>query len=212
MGVYIITHKSKYRDMIKDAITDKGDYSPYLSGGEKSDADGKKFVFEAPALTRWIVALVIGTIYTLIFIYYCIICVFTLKYTDTYRAFCFYVVWVGVMISLLNAIVIAKSIRELRFTKRYRIFYTMLRKKSVVLLANMEIITKIKRPIINHDLQKAIKDCLIPQGHFASDKNLFMVSDALYEQYSKHQDYYDRFLHDRVEMGSEVSGKQENDA
>ena len=74
----------------------------------------------------------------------------------------------------------ASIYKEKLFLKRYRKYYQMLRFRRIVITDDLINYSKeIKQKVID-DLNKAVNQKLIPEGHFGKDNSIFIVSNEVW--------------------------------
>lgn len=93
----------------------------------------------------------------------------------------------------------ASIYKEKLFLKRYRKYYQMLRFRRIVITDDLINYSKeIKQKVID-DLNKAVNQKLIPEGHFGKDNSIFIVSNEVFEKYKSKQAFYDRYYRKQIE-------------
>ena len=159
----------------------------------------ERFVFEAPSVVRWILMLLIGGGFSLCFVYFLIIAGGTFVYSDSYRIYGMYGLAITGGVFAVNIFMIRKSIREIRFSRRFDNYQNVLRYRSIEIVDDLATMIDVDHKVVEKDLNKAIKDKLIPQGHFGRKNVIFMVSDAVFDEYSKRRAVYDRYFNKIIE-------------
>ena len=106
---------------------------------------------------------------------------------------------ISVFIIMLNIALIGRFISSIRFKSRYEIYKKMLEKKSAVFVYDLsDSSSKSCRKVIK-DLKKAVKHGLIPQGHFSTENNVFIITDEAHYLYKNHSSEYDMHFQKIIE-------------
>lgn len=105
----------------------------------------------------------------------------------------------SIIVILANIILIGRTVRESRFMKRYSKYYKELKFKKTELIDDLADTLSVNRKSVIQDLKKAVKEKLIPHGHFVHENKIFMVSDRMYSEYIARQADYDRYYDQKIE-------------
>ena len=165
----------------------------------RKNKERERFVFDALPISRWVILLLIGLFFNIGFVYFLMIAGGTFLYSSSYRMYGIYGVAITVAVFILNILVIQKAIKEIRFTRRYDNYQNVLRYKSMEIVDDLATMIEVDRKVVENDLNKAIKNKLIPQGHFGKKNVIFMVSDSVFNEYSKRRAVYDRYFNKLIE-------------
>ncbi len=134
-------------------------------------------------------------------------------YSATYRAYGLNGLFISLMVILINALMATMAVREIRFYKRYDHYQNILRFRNIEIVNDLAEMLEIDRSIVEKDLEKSIKRKLIPQGHFGRNNVIFMVSDHVFDEYSKKRAVYDRYfrklIEERERMGNQTKETRE---
>lgn len=163
------------------------------------EKEKEHFVFERPALTRWVISVVISMGIIVLFVYYLMISVGTFVYSSTYRMYGICGILFAMIVVIINLLVIRKSIQEIRFCKRYDHYSNVLKYHSTEIVDDLVNMLDVDKKVVENDLSKAIGDKLIPQGHLVRGNTIFMVSDAIFREYSSRRAVYDRYYRKLIE-------------
>lgn len=93
---------------------------------------------------------------------------------------------------ILNLIIITTSIRRVRFIRRYDCYLSILRFRKMEFVKTLAELGDVRIEVVKRDLNRAVKEKLIPQGHFGKNDTVFISSDRLFEEYLQHKAIYDR--------------------
>ncbi len=110
---------------------------------------------------------------------------------------------VCVLIILSNIITARRSKAAESFSKRYDAYSSILKFRQIEFVEDLANMTQTPKDLVIRDLKRAVKECFIPEGHFAFDDSLFMVSDAIYEDYLRRPDVYKKYYVDRFQERKE---------
>ena len=165
----------------------------------RKNKERERFVFDALPISRWVILLLIGLFFNIGFVYFLMIAGGTFLYSSSYRMYGIYGVAITVAVFILNILVIQKAIKEICFTRRYDNYQNVLRYKSMEIVDDLATMIEVDRKVVENDLNKAIKNKLIPQGHFGKKNVIFMVSDSVFNEYSKRRAVYDRYFNKLIE-------------
>ena len=91
-----------------------------------------------------------------------------------------------------------------RYSERYWSYAYILRYRKMEFIDDLAEMTQNPRQLVIEDLKKAVKEKLIPEGHFAYNDNIFMVSDSLYEDYLRRPSVYDKYYAGRFKDRKET--------
>lgn len=188
---------------MEDSI-EKGNYSLAIEKLEVTLNDNEnknKYVFyqeEEKKFKNILTFSAIGVL-SIIYFYYFYMCMGTLIYSNEYKGYAAVEITIILILLALNMMFVRKMIQQSGFNARYNQYYTDLRFKNIEIIDDLVSYTKISDEKIVTDLQKAVKDKLIPQGHFGTDNIIFMTSDEIYERYKNKQAVYDQYYRKQAE-------------
>lgn len=157
------------------------------------------FVFEHPSVIGNFYAIVICSLFAVAFLYYLFIGICTACFSPGLRAVGAFFTVISLVVLLLNVKLIAKRISTIRFKARFDVYEELLGYKSIEFVEDLAINSKQNSDVVVRDLQKAIKQKLIPQGHFSNENRVFMVANSVYQRYAEKQEVYDRYFQQLLE-------------
>lgn len=198
-----IKEVKKTTGIVEDSI-EKGNYSLAIEKLEVTLNDNEnknKYVFyqeEEKKFKNILTFSAIGVL-SIIYFYYFYMCMGTLIYSNEYKGYPAVGITIILILLALNMMFVRKMIQQSGFNARYNQYYTDLRFKNIEIIDDLVSYTKISDEKIVTDLQKAVKDKLIPQGHFGTDNIIFMTSDEIYERYKNKQAVYDQYYRKQAE-------------
>lgn len=164
----------------------------------------ENFVFDPMPNYVWILLFSISMICSLSFLWFLPVAAGTLLYSATYKMYGIYIILVVVAIIFVNGYLCWKSLRELRFSKRYMQYRSVLQYKNFEFTDDLASIIDFKREVVERDLKKAVKEKLIPQGNFGEDNLVFMVTAEAFAKYYASKPAYDLYFRQLWENRSKV--------
>ena len=167
----------------------------------------EKYVFDPPKNLYWYIAVVIWTLFSIVFLYILYIEAGTALLSEAFRSDALYMLIISGIIVVLNVVVIKSAFDEVLFSKRYQRYQTILRYKQIELVDDMTLVINKKASIVENDLKKAVRLKLIPQGHFSRNKMAFMVSDRAYRKYKENRAEYDRYFKNFTEERNRMKSR-----
>ena len=191
----------KTADIISSSIND-GKFAEVTEKLERISAARKekeRFVFDTPPKKRWIVALIACFILSIVFLYFLIISSGIVFFSSEYRALGGSGIVIILSILIVNIIVCRKAITEIHFARRYDQYQNVLRYRNIEIVDDLAYMIEVDRRIVENDLTKAMREKLIPEGHFGRDNVIFMTSDAVFNAYSKRRAVFDRYFKKKIE-------------
>lgn len=180
----------------------KGTYlelSEQLNQLSNIEINREKYVFEQKNTLTSIGCMVACIVFSIIYLYFSVIFLGTIVYSDDFKIFACGGVIVSIILLVLNGMIIGKMVQKICFNRRYNTYIKDLRFKNIELIDDLAIFSNVGSGKIVKDLRQAVKVKLIPQGHFGTDNLIFMVSNDVYEQYKEKQTIYDQYYRKMVE-------------
>lgn len=138
-------------------------------------------------------------VFNILFIAIGIIGIGVLKYSKTYRTLGISELVLSIVVIILNIFFIARIYKEKLFLKRYCKYYQMLRFRRIVITDDLINYSKESKQKVIDDLNKAVNQKLIQEGHFGKDNSIFIVSNEVFEKYKSKQAFYDRYYRKQIE-------------
>lgn len=191
----------KTADIISATI-EKGKYDAVPRELEKisdSFVEKERFVFEAPGIFRWVFLLLMGLIFSVAYVYILLIAIGTTIFSNTYRLLGVVGILGAVFVLFFNVLMIRKAVMEIRFSRRYSHYHNILRYRSIEIVDDLADMIEVDRSTVESDLAKAVKNKIIPQGHFGRNNVIFMISDDVFERYMEKRAVYDRYFKNLIE-------------
>lgn len=137
--------------------------------------------------------------FNILFIAIGIIGIGVFKYSKTYRTLGISELVLSIVVIILNIFFMERIYKEKLFLKRYCKYYQMLRFRRIVITDDLINYSKESKQKVIDDLNKAVNQKLIPEGHFGKDNSIFIVSNEVFEKYKSKQAFYDRYYRKQIE-------------
>ena len=160
-----------------------------VDNGEK-----ELYVFPHPSITWKAVAAMFRMVLLVGFLYIFFIGCLTAKFSVNYRAEALILIVVSLLMIFLNIKAICSALKDLQFQKRIDLYEDFLEYKNLEYIENLAQSTNRTEKMVISDLKQAIKEKLIPQGHFSNKNIVFMVSDRSYQKYLECPTIYNRYF------------------
>lgn len=143
----------------------------------------EQYVFEHHK-TGWVrVACWCCILSLIVFVYYCVIGVFTAIFSDYYR----FLGAVMAVVSLGMIVVDFKFIKRfnsrIKFKKRYDSYFEYLGLKKIEFVRDFAALVNAEQSVVAADFERAITEKLIPQGHLVLNGQVLICSDSVYEEF-----------------------------
>lgn len=140
-------------------------------------------------------------------------CLATICFTELYRSYASIALAGSAFFTIIDAILLYRTIARQRFCKWYPKYKDILQFKDMELIDDLAAYAHVETKKVIADLNMAIKLGLIPQGHWGTQNRIFIVSDNVYDNYSNTQavydSYYDGQIMNRKQMNERASDAQE---
>lgn len=157
------------------------------------------YVFEHPKNISAIVAAVVFAVISLIFLYFLFIGIATLLLSAKHIVYALIGIVSSIVILAVNIMLIARLIKTIKFWKRFDVYISLLKLGNFEIIEDLASYSNQTQQIVINDLNKAINEKLIPQGHFSRENLVFMVSDEIYDKYMLNPAVYDRYFQNQIE-------------
>ena len=180
----------------------KGEFSSMneeLESLSPKKGEREQYVFSCPKNTGNIVFIVIASFLMLVFVYFGLISTATMMYSNVYRLYGLIGLLGSVAIELINICIIINNAMNIKFLGRYEKYSNLLKYRSIEIIEDIAVFTKVSVNVVISDLQKAVKRKYIPEGHFGTDNNIFISSNEIYTRYKAKQAVYDRYYRKQIE-------------
>lgn len=157
------------------------------------------FVFEHPSVTKNIYEIAICLLLSAFFLYYLLIGLCTFCFSSELQTNGAFFTIASSVVLIANAKIIIKHISTIRFKARFDVYEELLGYKSMEFVEDLAICSNQDIDVVVDDLQKAMKQKLIPQGHFSNGNRVFMVANGVYQRYAEKPAAYDRYFQQVLE-------------
>ena len=173
-----------------------------------SNDDGKvNYVFEHPSIISTLITMTVCFAAILFNLYFLFIFSSTVFFSTEYFTIGAMGAGVSFAVLVVDAFLISKFISALKYKTRFDVYFELLRFKSLEFIEDLAICSKQKEATVIKDLHRAIKQNLIPQGHFSRDSLVFMVSNKIYDKYIEKPAVYDRYFQNKLEERQRVKSR-----
>ncbi len=98
-----------------------------------------------------------------------------------------------------NIVLIVRGVLSLKRSERLERYCDILRLKRFVIIDELAVLSKVTFAVIVKDLKYAVRQMVVPQGHFECNDTLLITSDEAFESYCLHSDGVDAWLRTRAE-------------
>ena len=166
-----------------------------------------KYVFDHPSIIGSIVAITVCVVATLIYFYFLFVGSATTFYSTELFSVGAIISGGSLVILLVNIWLIVKFVADVKHKIRFDIYIELLGFKSLEFVEDLALCSKQKETTVIKDLNRAVKNKLIPQGHFSRDNLVFMVSDKVYDKYMEKPAVYDRYFQKQLEERHRVKSR-----
>ena len=183
----------KAANLVKDNV-EKGKTTDVHSILKSGEIQTGKVVFEPVSIIAWKVLLIVCILCTIGFLCLIPIALGTIVYSKEYQNKGLYIMLLAVAVVIANVFICVKSIREIRFTKRYRYYKNILWFRNMEVVDDLAEMINVKQKTVEKDLRRAVKEKLIPHGHFGNENKLLLVTNEAYEKYSASSAAYDQYF------------------
>jgi len=217
---YKIDISSEYMNQAKQIATivmsglEKEEYAEInneLSLLTKKDDLKKTHVFDYPDFARIIVELVLFSVISLITVYFMLISIGTIVLSNAavHITVAFMMLFISVVVLLFNLLIIKKLNSKIKFKNRYALYKNILKFRNIEVLDDLAAYTQQEKSIVLSDLKYAVKEKLIPQGHFTNDDLVFIVSDEVYNLYKSNEITYDQYFKSYLDNKKRIANRTE---
>lgn len=161
--------------------------------------DRTKYVFPGESIVIHFMALILLFICTIAFLYLGVIGLGVTAFSSTYSLQGILELAGSIIVLLINVVLAKLVIRRIRFDLRYDKYYDVLKYRQFELIEDLSILSGVEDKALIADLNRAIKEKWIPQGHFGNNDLFFIVSDDAYRTYKKKQATYDHYFQNQLD-------------
>jgi hypothetical protein len=175
--------------------------------------DREQYIFECPEAVGKLFPAIGCILLTIAYAYFFLIGSATSFLSHEYVARGIVIAVISAAVVYINVSLILRAVSAIRYQMRFNSYEELIGCRSYELVGELALHAKQNEATVIKDLQKAVKEKLIPQGHFNRDDLVFMVSDKVYNRYLEKPEVYDRYfkkmLEDRQRVKSRTKRVQE---
>lgn len=168
-----------------------------------------EYIFDIPNLVGTFIAMILCIVTTLIYFYFLFVGAATAFFSTEFFSVGIIISGVSLVILSVNVYLIIRFVAAVKHRMRFDIYTELLGFKSLEFVEDLALCSKQKEPTVIKDLNWAVKQKLIPQGHFSDDNLVFMVSDKVYNKYMEKPVVYDRYFRKQLEERHRVKSRTE---
>lgn len=161
--------------------------------------------FEPPSKIPQVIVMIVAAFFSIEFLYVIRVLAGTAFYSDEYETLAVAGCFCSAAMILFNVILVLIAWNKMRFYKRYRGYYDMLRLKTIVIIDDLVDYSKQKSVLVTKDLYRAVRLKLIPQGHFGKEDMYIMLSNEIYHIYEQKPAAFDRFFRKLIDERNRIS-------
>lgn len=175
-----------------------------LSEIVNTDDEKDTYVFAHPGVFCQYIAIVPVVILSIVFLYCLFIGISTYHFSSASELLSvgLLLIITSAVALIINVVLLVRLISTIKFKSRFDIYERMLGYRSFEFVEEIAITAKQKEPLVVKDLRRAIKQKLIPHGHFSNDNRVLMVSNEIYDSYhastAVHDCYFQKVYEDRL--------------
>ena len=158
-----------------------------------------EYVFDHPGVVSLFFALTLCVIATIVFFYFLFIGSLTSYFSKELSSVGAILAGGSLILLFVNICLISRFVSTIKRKTRFDVYVEILGFKSLEYVEDLALCSKQKEPKVIKDLNRAIKQKLIPQGHFSRDNLDFMVSDKVYDKYMEKPAVYDRYFQKQLD-------------
>lgn len=166
-----------------------------------------EYVFDHPGIVGIFISMILCVVATLFYFYFLFIGAATTFFSTELFPVGVIISGVSVAILFLNFYLIVRGVSDIKYKMRFDTYIELLGFKNLEFVEDIALCSKQKEPTVIQDLSRAVKQKLIPQGHFSRDNLVFMVSDKVYAKYMEKSAVYDRYFQKQLEERHRVKSR-----
>lgn len=111
------------------------------------------------------------------------------------------------LIAVLNGVFIASNVKKIQLYKRYEQYFRLLKFHHIELVRDLAAYAAAPIEVVKKDLEQAVQFKWVPQGHFSTDGNAFILTDELFHKYMESQGDYDNYFQKLIERRERESNR-----
>lgn len=170
-----------------------------LSSFANDNSSKEVYVFKYPSVFWKRISIFIMACISLLLFYIDFIAVMTICFSTSYLAFSLCALIIASVGLVVNLRLIRKFGNSIKQKKRYDVYYDYLVHRSFAYIDNLAQLADQTKAVVIQDLQDAIQQKLVPQGHFSNNKIVYITSDKVYGQYLERHSVYDYYFEKYLE-------------
>jgi hypothetical protein len=183
------------------------DMNKQLSELVDNDTAKEVFVFEHQKNISTIVATIVFAVISVAFFYFLFIGLGTLIFSVKHILYALIGIIGSLAVIVCNSILIVRLVKTMKFKKRYDTYISLLKLGNFEIVEDLALYSNQPQQIVINDLNNAVNQKLIPQGHFSRENLVFMVSDEIYDKYMLNPAVYDRYFRQQIEDKNRIKDR-----
>ncbi|MGF0019891.1 5-bromo-4-chloroindolyl phosphate hydrolysis family protein [Sporofaciens sp. SGI.106] len=190
----------------------KGEYSDIGQKLEELPSTGfrrMQYVFEYPKTDSYWWMIGICTVFLLVYLYIAVMGFGMHIYSDKYEIYSMSFLGTTVLVFIINISLIIWASSAIRFARRYKKYFELLKYKNIEIIDDICKYTSFSYSRVVNDLSIAVKQKLIPQGHFSTENLVFIASDEMFKKYQENRPVYDRYYKKIIEERTRIEERSE---
>lgn len=201
----------KAAQIVETSISN-GDFSHIVQQLESLPSNQKnrvQYVMEAPKTTYCSLIIIVSIVTMAAYLCLGLLGIAIVQLSEAFRNYGLMYAGTAVTVLVVNVVLIRFALKRKHFVKRYNKYAEVLKFRSIELIDDLAAYSGYTSGQIVIDLQKAVKQKLIPEGHFGSDNIVFIMTDEVYEQYQSKQVEFDRYYRKQLEERQRIQERPE---
>ncbi len=208
---YII-QAEKAADVVSAGLKE-GNYTDMcrtLESMSEEKVSEEKYIFKSPGIMLQVITVIICVAMCIFFLVGVFVGFGVMIYSESYYVYGLAGVGVSVAVIFINIALVLWSIHIMRFYRRYKQYNNVMGFHSIELVDDIATFSGQSSDMVERDLAKAVKQNLIPQGHFGKDNIIFITNDNTYNKYLEKQAVYDRYYRKQKEERMRMKERSNN--
>lgn len=158
------------------------------------DIEKTQYVFSYQGKFSLKKILIWGIVFSVVFLSFLPVCIRTAIMSTNYRATAINIIVLSIADIAVNIYLVRRALNFSHFLSRYQEYAYLLQFHNLALIEDLAEYTHIQKNEVIADLSEAVRNGLIPQGHFTNHNLVFFVSDELMDRYNQDQEAYDAYF------------------
>lgn len=153
-----------------------------------------KYVFTEKTPKSYYFLIVLSGALSILYLYFFYISEETLRLSREYNLIAIAGMIFTLIMIIISALTIYKIVTIISYNQRYSKYIDILRYRNIHLMDDISDYSKQAIETVEKDIQLAITNKLIPEGHLCADNIVLITSNDTYSKYLENQSSYDRYF------------------